>query len=432
MSILFKYRSLFPITISYILIFLSLSNMQALIVSDVIIVPLGHVGKILATAGAAQLWAMIILIVPAAILADFLGRSIMIVATFVGYALYAAALPHVTSVNEYMGMRIAFGAVTASYAGSSVALMIDRSDSSNRISALSIFLAIQGVLGALALSFINNLPLLYTRLGFNSKDALSLFCISISILCVLVALYTFYFCESEHESRKTQKVLQRSAWLSLKTMLQFAISELRALSTGAGKLRTCALLLTGGLQKSDHVIFQTFIAAWLVSYRKGFVQNPLHYMSDSGAVLITLLLFSAVGPLIAGLFLAYINKIKGIILFSSISAMCILTVGASSAPHIPVLILDAAVLGTSESIVTVLSQAMIGDMTEYSNRATFGGTYAFFGNVVLSFTLIIAGFIFDSKGARFAFLALGIANFSIITAIALLMSIGASYKRSGH
>lgn len=388
--------------------------MQPVILNDQLKIPTNQQGMLTGALATTQQLAVLLVIGFAGVMADKLGRRIVMMMAMTGFILCLLAYPMVTGILGLFAIRFAWGIASSAHTAGGATKMMDYPLESSRgkfISLITIVYA--GVIALFNAFFGSRLASWYRDAGMSDGDATRWAFWTIALLAVGGLISTLLFMQDDRPPRPKvrEKQPKGEIWRSWKAILQHARTD----------RRFAAVMVIASVIRTDGAVMMAFLGLWVVQAGRQGGIDPIEATKTIGLLLAVQNIASLCTAPIFGWLSDRIDRLRMLICSLVVMGLAFCSLGFIKDVFSPWMVLVVLVIGFAESAQSLTANALLGEAAPRELRGAAMGIFTWIGVASVLVINLAAGLLFDRLGPSAPFVMEGLLCLTIFGAVMVLL-----------
>ena len=393
--------------------------MQPYVFNEILLIPKDRQGQLAGELMTMQQTVILLGVSLAGVLADRIGRKVLLVFALAGFGLSAILYPLAGAVFVLFLIRFLFGLASTAHTAGGPAKLYDYPDNASRGKFMAMVMIFYALVTVLMIGAIGgHVPGWLTGMGYTARQAGTFALWGAGALGLGAALVAALFMQDDRPCRPAA---------ASRPVMAAGLDHFRALGShfrevaahARGNRRFGVLLLTSFIVRTDEAVVASFFALWITLQGAAEGLSSAQSLVIAGMVTAVLRGASFVVPPVLGVLLDQHNRLViylVTLVLVGVSFTSTLLVGRVGGWEIFAL---AAFIGLTETAQTISQQALFGEEAPAHLRGTAYGLLAFFGTGSVVVIALLAGYLFDHAGPTAPFVLIG-AMHIVFSALAVL------------
>jgi MFS family permease len=376
--------------------------MQPVLLNQQLHVPAGQQGVLTGMLATAQQAAVLLVIGFAGVLADRLGRRVLLMMALIGFTACLWTYPFVSSIAALFVIRFAWGVASTGHTAGGATKLIDYPEERSRGKFISLIAIVYA--GAIAVfngPFASRLPSWLRSAGLTSADATRWSFWLISLFALTGLLVAFVWLAKDRPARPAALLQKKPKRAGLLKPWKEIVSHARQ------NPRFAVVLLIASVIRTDAAVLMSFLGLWVVQAARQRGIDPIEATKTVGMLLslgsITQLICSPV----FGWLSDRMDRLTILITSLAVVGLAFCSFGLIADVFSPWMIVCVIVVSIAESAQALSANALLGEAAPVHLRGSALGLFTWIGVVSVLLVNMGAGVIFDRVGQAAPFVMEG-------------------------
>jgi MFS family permease len=386
------------------------SLMQPVLLNQQLHVPVGQQGTLTGALGFTQQGAVLLLIGVAGVLADRLGRRIILMMALMGFMACLWVYPFVSSVAALFVIRFFWGMFSTGHTAGGATMLMDYPEERSRgkfISLIAIVYA--GLIFGYNLKFASHLTSWLRSAGLDSNQAIRGAFWIISAICLLGLFTAFFFLKKDRPSRAADHATPHPRTNLLKAWKHiFAHARTNP--------RFAAVMLIATVVRTDSAILTSFLGLWVIQAARHHGIDPIEATKTVGFLLAVGNITTLAASPFFGWLSDRIDRLTMLITALGVVGVAFCCFGLISDVFSPWMVAVVFLVSLAEGGQQLAANALLGEAAPPELRGAALGIFTWVGVVSVLAINLLAGVVFDKAGQSAPFVMEGVLCLAVFLA----------------